>query len=351
MSGRHHHYLPQFIQRSFAYRRSGKQFYVHANHCSLPPYTPNTKGLGQELDFYGGPEDTALDAAITSGEDALAATIQAINQGLEVSAIDMATLVSALAFRTKSMREAIVGMFPALLAALRARLVDTSRLRRDLVASLTDPNESRRLINEEINKRMRHLPREQRGKASYALQSRWKAHVAEQEERLVSEARQWVYVLLAEVRVEANAIAHGAYLHALAKDPSMVTRAQLMAGELTFSVLDAPPGEFFILGDCGPIAIFTDGKPRLVLGALDKEAQIETVLLPVSPARCVVGRLPTATEDLSVADINHISASLSLEFFVSDRNDGLDGLRTLIGSLVPFETAEDIIEKLGSEPG
>lgn len=348
MSGRQHHYLPQFLQRPFAYRRSGKQFYVHAHHRSRGSFTPNTKGLGAELDFYGGPEDTALDDAITRGEDALAATVQAINQGQEVSALDLATLVAALAFRTKSMREALVGVFPAVLAALRGRLLDITRLRRDLMASLTDPKESRRLINEEVKKRMGHLPREQRAKAAYALRSRWDAHVSEQEEQLVAEALQFTTMVLAKARMDADTIAHGAYLQALARDPAMPMRAQKLADGLAFEVIDAPPGEFFVLGDCGPVAMFSDGKPRLLLGAIDGEVQLQMAFLPVSPTRCIVGRLPTSTTGLGTGDINRLSASLSLEFFVSDR-PASDELRALIGSLAPFETAQDIIRKLTDE--
>lgn len=52
---------------------------------------------------------------------------------------------------------------------------------------------------------------------------------------------------------------------------------------------------------------------------------------------------------LSVDDINRISASLSLEFFISDQETGgeLDDLRAAIGSLVPIETETDIIRSLG----
>ena len=124
MSGRKHHYLPQLIQRPFAHRQRGKEFYVHAHHRTRGRFAPNTSGLGKELDFYGGPEDTSLDDAITQGEDALAATVQAINRGDGMAPMDMTTLISALAFCTKSMREAMVGMFPSLLGALRLRFLD-----------------------------------------------------------------------------------------------------------------------------------------------------------------------------------------------------------------------------------
>lgn len=260
----------------------------------------------------------------------------------------MATLVCALAFRTKSMREALIGIFPAIIASLRMRLLDRTRLRQELIASLTDPKQRKRLIYEQINKRMGALSREQRAKAYGLLLPRWKIEVATQEERLVAEAWQLTYTVLAKARAEADAIADDAYLKALAKDPAMPVRANRMVAEMTFTVLNAPPGESFILGDCGPVAIFTDGKPRLVLAAISKEVEIETVLLPVSPTKCILGSLSSPTTTPGVADINRISASLSLEFFVSDRGTGkdLDELRASIGSLVPIETEEDIVRAL-----
>lgn len=348
MSGRHHHYLPQFVQRPFAYRQSGKQFYVHAYHRSRGNYTPNTQGLGQEKDFYGGPEAPALDASITDGEGALASTIQAINQGNEVSALDMATLISALAFRTKSMREALIGMFPAIILALRVRLLDNNRTRRDLMASLTDPKKSKRLIADQLSKNAGRLPREQYARAMHTLRARWKTHVAEQGEQLVADALKMTSMMLSKAYEQADEMADGAYLKALAKDPTMPIRARRMAKDLVFDVVDAPAEELFILGDCGPVAVFSDGRPRLLLGAIDDEVQLESVFLPVSPTRCIAGRLPSASANPGVAEINRMSASLSLEFFVSDR-PASNELRALIGSLVPFETAQDIVEKLGKE--
>ncbi|MBD8636717.1 DUF4238 domain-containing protein [Stenotrophomonas sp. CFBP 13725] len=348
MSGRKHHYLPQLIQRPFAYRQRGKEFYVHAHHRTRGRFTPNTSGLGKELDFYGGPEDTSLDDAITRGEDTLAETVQAINRGDAVAPADMATLICALAFRTKSMREALVALFPALLEALRLKLLDPMRLRRDLMASLSDPKEQKRLINDEINKRFGHMHREQRAKAYSFITSQWKYHVATNEAQLVAEAWQVAYTFLAKARAEADIMANRAYLNGLAKDPAMPIRATHMANDLEFEVVDAPLGEFFILGDCGPIAMFSDGKPRLVLATISSDVAIEAVFLPVSPTRCIVGHLPSTPPRLSVADINHIGASLSLEFFVSDRDTGgdLDELRMFIGSLTPIETEDDIVRSL-----
>lgn len=348
MSGRQHHYLPQLIQRPFAYRQKGKQHYVHAHHRARGRFTPNTGGLGKELDFYGGPDNTSLDDAITESETALAEIVQAINRGDHVAAHDMSTLICALAFRTKSMRTAVVEMFPALLTELRQHFSDISRVRQDLIESLTDPKQRRRLIYEQIEKNMGRLSREQRAKAYGTLLPMWKNHVNQRGEQMAAEAYEFTSFLLEKLHTEADIIANGAYLNALAKGPTIPARAESFAAKFAFDILIAPPDEFFVLGDCGPVAIFTDGKPRLVLGAFSDGVEIEYLLLPVSPTRCIVGHPPTAGTELSVRDINRASASLSLEFFISDRDTGgdLDELRTSIGSLVQIDTEADIVHAL-----
>lgn len=348
MSGRKHHYLPQLIQRPFAYRQQGKQFYVHAHHRTRGRFTPNTSGLGKELDFYGGPEDTSLDEAITRGEDALAETVQAINRGDAVAPADMATLVCALAFRTKSMREAFVEMLPPIVEGLRTTLLNPLNVRRELMASLTDPKEQKRLIHEQIEKTFGRLPRERRAKIYGTILPRWRTYVAEQEVQLVAQAWGMAYGVMSKLRDEASTVAHGAFLKALARDPAMPARANQLASKMEFTCLIASHGEFFILGDCGPFAIFTDGRPRLVTSSFTDGAEIEKVFLPVSPSRCIVGSVPHSSPLPGVMDINRFSASLSLEFFVSDRDTDqvLDSLRSSIGSLVPIDTEDDIIQSM-----
>lgn len=348
MSGRKHHYLPQFIQRPFAYRKQRDQFYVHAHHRTRGRFTPNTSGLGKELDFYGGPDDTSLDDAITRGEDALAETVQAINRGDYVAPADVATLVCALAFRTKSMREAIVDMLPPIVEGLRTTLLDPLRVRRELLASLTDPKEQKRLIYDQIEKASGRLPREQRAKIYATILPRWRTYVADQEAQLVAQAWGIAYAVMSRLRDEASTIANSAFLKALAKDPAMPARANQLASKMEFTCLVASPEEFFILGDCGPFAMFSDGKPRLVTSSFTDGAEIEKVFLPVSPSRCVMGSVPNSSPNAGVVDINRFSASLSLEFFVSDRDtdQALDTLRSSIGSLVPIDTEDEIIQSM-----
>lgn len=351
MAGRQHHYLPQLIQRPFAHRRQGREHYVYAHHRTRGSFAPNTKGLGKQLDFYGGPNDSALDDAITEIESDLAATVQAVNEGTDVARIRLATLICSLAFRAKSMREALASLLPSVLSALRVQQLDLTRLRREILARLTNPKETKMLIYEQIEKTLGPLPREKRAKAYALTLARWKALAVEQEEELVKCAWQLLDTALERASTEADAIADGAYLAALARDPGMPIRAGQLAEAMTFEIVDAPPGEYYILGDCGPVAVFSDGKPRLAFMAFDSDVQMDMVFLPCSPTRCIVGRRLGVTMRMSTSEINEVSAGMSLEFFISNRNSGdeLERLRASIGSLDPIDAHEEITRALSLE--
>lgn len=351
MAGRRHHYLPRFLQRPFAFRQKGKHFYVHAHHRAHGAYGTNVMELGQELNFYGGSEDTTLDDAITAGERQLAITVNRLNSGEPVAPEEIATLICALGIRTKSMRTALTNMFPALLQAGRARLLDGKRLQAELAKSLHDPKKRRQLIYEQIRKNHGHLGREQQAKFYALMLPKWKILVQENEQRMLAEAKGWIEMGLDRLQVEATTVANDSFLKALAKGPESPIRAQRMVDELRFDTWDVPDGERFILGDCGPVAIFTDDKPRLVLGAIDNDVDMAKVFMPISPTRCIVGLRTGYTFGLSVDDLNRISASLSHEFFVSDREDNpcLSNLRQTIGSLVPIATEEEMTKLLAED--
>lgn len=354
MAGRRHHYLPRFLQRPFAFRQKSKHFYVHAHHRAHGAYGTNVMELGQELDFYGGPEDPSLDDAITAGEKQLAITVNRLNSGEPVEPAAIASLICAMGIRTKSMRTALTSMIPLLLEAGRSRLLDGKQLQNELDKSLHDPKKRRELIYEQIRKEYGHLSREQQGKFYARMLPQWKTLVQQNESRLLAEAEALVDRALDYMQSEATSIANNAFLGALSKGPDTPIRAQRMVDEMTFEIWDAPDGHRFILGDCGPLAMFTDGKPRLALGAIDDEVEMASVYLPISPTRCIVGSLPSPTQPLEVDDLNRISAALSHEFFVSDQADGpaLAALREVIGSLVPIATEEEMFQLLAEDdPG
>lgn len=150
MSGRRHHYFPRFLQRPFAHRKNGKEFYVHAHHGARGAYPSNVMNLGVERDFYGSPEDTAMDDEITKGEQHLAQTVNKLTEGQQVPADDFASLIAALSFRTKAMRKALSDLVAPLMGAGRTYMLDGRRLQQNLHESLHDPKKRRDLIYKQI---------------------------------------------------------------------------------------------------------------------------------------------------------------------------------------------------------
>jgi hypothetical protein len=351
MAGRRHHYIPRFLQRPFAHRQSGKEFYVYVHHYAREPYPTNVMNLGQERDFYGGPGDTALDDEITQGEQQLAMITHKLNAGEVVPAQDIASLITAISFRTKTMRMALTELIPPMLEAGRSHMLESRQHQADLHMSLHDPKKRKDLIYRHIRERMGHLGREQQAKMYALILPKWKVFVQENEDRLLADARAWVVAALEHLIEKASEIGDGAFLKALAKGPNMPERAKQLTTEMVLEVWDAPEGECFILGDCGAVGLFTDGKPRLALGSLDEDVEMEIVFLPISPIRCVVARKPSAIRSVCVSEINQLSASASREFFISTQQDGpqMAELRGAIGTIDPIATRDEIAQLIARD--
>lgn len=167
MSGRRHHHLPWFLQRPFTHRQKGKGFYVYAHHGAHGTYPSNVMNPGLERHFYGSPEDTPLDDEITKGEQHLAQTVNKLNDGQEVPADDIASLIAALSFRTKAMRKALSDLAP-LMEAGPTYILDGRPLQQNLHESLHDPKKRKDLIYKQIRDQTDHHSCEQQAKM-YAL--------------------------------------------------------------------------------------------------------------------------------------------------------------------------------------
>ncbi|WP_082563148.1 DUF4238 domain-containing protein [Pseudoxanthomonas sp. Root65] len=351
MAGRRHHYLPRFLQRPFAFHQKGKHFYVHAHHRTHGSFGTNVMELGQEVDFYGGPDDPSLDDKITAGERQLSITVNKLNQGEQVTSAEMATLVCALGIRTKAMRSALTTMVPALIAGIRAKIQKERYVQRELIRSLHDPAKRRQLIYEKLRKDHGHLSRELQARLYSQMVPRWKSFVLEQEHKFIEEAEHLLELFMDRLESESEKIASKAFLGALSKGPESPLRVQKMMAEMTFEVLESGPDERFILGDCGPVATFSDGKSRLALGAIEEGVDRSMIYLPISPTRCVLARRSRETTPLSLASINQMSAELSHEFFIAIESDGasLATLRQAIGSLVPIASHSDITRLIADD--
>jgi len=349
MSGRQQHYIPQLLQRNFAFKQSGDEFHVYVHRKgSAKAFAANTRGVGQQRDFYGTPENPETDDAITRTESRLAEILRALN-GRDPGSVpsrNIGLLIAALSMRTKAMRQTLEELVPAVLEAAKARIPDEATSRTLLQRHFSDEKQR----DEAIDRELRNHPEwnhRQRRRARKFVQSQWGSEYRKNENQYVSEFA----ILLAEgmehLRASAAAVGNRAFLQALSRDPNMPERTARFAG-FEFGVLNTNAGEPFILGDCVAFAIYTDGEARLALADLDDKVRIQGLVLPISPTRCVVDRTPDNKCEVPVGEINRMSASLSLELFISNMPEceTTRSLHRLIGTSVPYSTDEALIQLL-----
>lgn len=349
MSGRQQHYIPQLLQRNFAFKQSGDEFHVYVHRKgSAKAFAANTRGVGQQRDFYGTPESPETDDAITRTESRLAEILRALN-GRDPGSVpprNIGLLIAALSMRTKAMRQALEELVPAVLEAAKARIPDEAASRTLLQRYFNDEKQR----DEAIDRELRNHPEwnhRQRRRARKFVQSQWESEYKKNEHQYVSEFA----ILLAEgvkhLRASAAAIGNRAFLQALSRAPNMGDRANRFAN-FEFDVLNSCTEAPFILGDCVAYAIYADRNARLALADLDEDIQIRQLVLPISPSRCVIGRIPGDEYAVPVSEINHMSASLSLELFISNvrEGDSIGSLHKAIGTAVPYASDASLAQLL-----
>lgn len=344
MSGRRQHYLPRFLQRAFRFRGEGDGALVYA-HERDRVYTPNVIGLGQERDFYGHPDDSGLDAAITATEARLADTHRALltDDWEEVPIASIGTLVSAVSMRTKSMREAMTALGPVLMKALGEHFKSEAVLREGFRREAANPRLFRDSVADQLAK-MPHMNRNKRAAFVAFARREWEKMRVQKEDEFVRGIARDAATLVSLLRDRASEMADGAFIKALTKDPELPLRAERFA-QFQYSIARAAGEDFYVLGDCGVVGIYSDCVPRLAIGDFDDAAVLDAIVLPLSPYRCLVGKRIPIDLDTAPAAVNQVSASLSHRFFVSNQGDSesLQGLREKIGTVAPIATEDRIL--------
>lgn len=349
MSGRQQHYIPQLLQRNFAFKQSGDEFHVYVHRKgAAKAFAANTRGVGQQRDFYGAPESPETDDAITRTESHLAEILRALN-GRDPGSVaprNIGLLIAALSMRTKAMRQALEDLVPVALKAVKARIPDEAASRTLLQRHFNDEKQRDEAIDQELRNHPEWNHR-QRRRARKFVQSQWKSEYRKNEHQYVSEFAILLAQGIEHLRASAAAIGNRAFLQALSRDPIMPERAARFA-DFEFCVLNTNAGEPFILGDCVAFAIYTDGEARLALADLDDGIRIRCLFLPISPSRCMIGRMPGDGYAVPISEINHMSASLSLELFISNVREGDDicSLHKAIGTVAPYASDASLAQLL-----
>lgn len=205
-----------------------------------------------------------------------------------------------------------------------------------------NPVKVRELVDGELKKHQ-IKGRNQRAAAGHALRMRLLQEAEAQRDKTIQSLEFQVQGLLSHLVTEAEGIADTAFLKILKNSSAPDPRIRYFE-EYSYTVMTATESNKFILGDCGVVAIQSDGRPKLAFANVDKTVLLDEIWLPVSPDLAIVGRRTDRVHLLSSVDVNRCSAQLSLEFFISHNHDAeeIDEYRALIGTSDPFLTEEEL---------
>lgn len=154
MSGKRHHFVPQFLQRGFASESTNKDTYTWVyRKGDINPFNTNIKNIGLEGYFYAENKETTLDEIITDAETEYATFVNELRNHDGIIKIDnkrAASLIAHLEIRTKNIRDSFKNAGTLLLTAMTNYLQDASNCEKFVKKQVTA--EAGKMIDEELVK-------------------------------------------------------------------------------------------------------------------------------------------------------------------------------------------------------
>jgi hypothetical protein len=110
MSGKRHHFIPQFIQEGFASQIKGNNVFTWVYRKDARPFNSNVINVGVEHNFYSDESGTEADDLITPAESAFCDLIRKLRAGSpgRVSDPAIAALIAHLEVRTRHLRQSML---------------------------------------------------------------------------------------------------------------------------------------------------------------------------------------------------------------------------------------------------
>lgn len=159
MSGKRHHFIPQFLQRGFASESTNKDTYTWVYRIGdINPFNANIKNIGLEGYFYAENKEATLDEIITDAETEYAIFVNELRNHDGIKKIDnksAASLIAHLEVRTKNLRDSFKNAGALLLTEMTNYLQDASNCEKFVKKQVAA--EVGKMIDEELEKR--NIPR------------------------------------------------------------------------------------------------------------------------------------------------------------------------------------------------
>ncbi len=338
MAGIRHHILPKFLLKGFASRTEGKAVFTWVHRKGGKVFEASVVDVAVERHFYGKDEEFNLDESITEIESGFGALLDQLRReanGFELPPTTIADLVTHLSIRTKHLRESFVETSENLLGLLTgylsnpdnfgAWLFDYYRRHPEVIKESVD----KALTKMELTRPQRRILRRK------LLNLHPEALFAETD---ISQQALMFSGALAMVLDKLPEIVKGSHIKAMAKSLVPEPRAEQYRNLRWVVYKSEVP---LILGDVG--CLFELERNRFV-STSGKEDHLIRVFLPIAVDTLIVGTLASELGDVDIERVNTISASISLDFFVSsESSQRTQALSSVIGERAEILSRDEIL--------
>jgi hypothetical protein len=335
MSGKRHHFVPQFIQRGFASHYSGDDAFVWVYRSDRPPFNTNVKNVGVEGDFYSDGVSNEVDDAITAAETDLARLVAALRASSDDDALpsdEIAHLVAHLEVRSRHLRQNFEFIGGVAIQQVLDFLADEERFGAFALRQMERDN-SVFLEAIEQDLRQRGLPTELAPmvlKLSKPLLPALMPGVAADFVALASKLRDQVPAM---VETAARNGQLRSLKSALAPPDREERYASLSYRTITLTQSHIPLGDSMVV-------FHLDGE-REYRSFTQVDDRILAVILPLSPTRLLLGH--EAQYDLDEKGLPLTIAACSLEHYIAaERSEHLESLVPRLGTTARVFTQAEI---------
>ena len=336
MSGKRHHFVPQFIQRGFASHISADRALTWVYRKGKTPFGTNIINVGIEKDFYMHKGHSQIDDAITEAEGRFGSLLNTLRnsaaQRLE-NRHEIAQLIAHLETRNRHLRENFTDIAGMMMSQWIHFASDPNQLASLLDRQIVDrPDALQKIVSEELQKS--GLP----SQLAPQLLKRMKDQVPivfSQELSMLAESFDHLQNKLPNA---IKKIARAGQLRSLSQSIYPQKRVELYR-ELHYQLIDVtgplPLGDsivVFHVEDANGFKSFTQADDLLL-----------AVVLPITPTRLLCG----SRRDY-ILDSGTISTTLiqcSLEYFIANaRSPEFEALQLRIGETAALKSTDEIKE-------
>jgi hypothetical protein len=308
MTGKRQHFLPRFLQKGFASRVRGDDLFTWVYGKDKHAFETNTINVGVEGKFYAANGDSEVDRMITEAEGGFASAIDQLRAGAAgpVAAGYIPELLAHLEVRTRNLRQVFLRGGSYIVTRLVDFLEDREAFKDFLRRRMQrDPSLLRKAVRGAI--RERGLP-PRMVKTFLTLAKRNMPALMEQIDPYLTSLAQDMRPRLPGMMTAAAKSGHIKALKQAISPPLKVEKYK----RLSFYTVDLHPAHM-MLGDSA--LVFLLNTPGRCKPFLEGGNELKAVLLPLSPARLLVGS--SQLLDMDLCSVRHAIVRCSLEFFVS----------------------------------